>query len=234
MAFKTPPIDLSKTQVRRSRIYQIGIELEGGWDKIPGEATIIRDGSVVTPGRYVGELPSPPLLLGELPKWLKTYYPQHVNDTCGMHVHLSFNNNAFLYQQLMTEAYPATIVAEMKKWATIYLSEAHHIWPRLLDQNRYCRHRYYADQQAFTQNKDHSQTRLGNRYTVVNYCWGRQRTVECRLLPMMDTSDKAYEIIQELINITEKFLCATAKRSTVVVPCPVADYPAIEVNEVRI
>lgn len=40
-------LELDFTKPHRQRIHRIGIELEGGWRKLPEDAAIIRDGSVV-------------------------------------------------------------------------------------------------------------------------------------------------------------------------------------------
>lgn len=222
------PIDLSKFMGKaRNRVYKVGVELEGGWDKLPPRTQLVHDGSVrfkvPTPTlNHVGELPSPPLVLSEkeatksgetwFPKWMQVFYPAHVNETCGMHVHLSMKT-AFSYQKLMTPAYPATIVAYMTKWAEAEkLPKEHPIWPRLMGKNEYCQHLFYADDQAKTGSKDYDHNREGHRYTVVVYCWARHSTLECRLLPMMDNVEQAIKAVQEIIDITNAFLLVTAGR----------------------
>lgn len=106
-------LDIDKARGKgRNRIHRIGIELEGGWRKVPPGTQIGPDGSVQIT-RYqderliVGELSSPPLSLDPKDEpiywttWLKKFYPSHVNETCGMHVHLSFKL-ALTYERLMT------------------------------------------------------------------------------------------------------------------------------------
>lgn len=146
----------------RNRIYLVGIELEGGWSKLPDTGTaLVRDGSIhLEKGvrgepplipftreeimaeaalRYgagatfnprqiqqiaammeenrvankyshlkIGELPSPPMEVKKFPLWMTKYYPSHVNDTCGLHVHMSFKS-ALHYQRLMIPEYSKTI-----------------------------------------------------------------------------------------------------------------------------
>ena len=130
-----------------------------------------------------------------------------------MHVHINFKS-AFSYNRVMTAAYPATIVEAFKTWAKQkQLPDTHPIWPRLAGKSRYCQHVFDADNQVRATEKDHNQERPGHRYTVVNYCYGRYCTAECRLLPMMATAELAVEAVQELLDVTNAFLVALpAKR----------------------
>jgi hypothetical protein len=221
------PIDLSGIRVRFNRVYKVGVELEGGWTKIPAGTRIGHDGSVHVghgdsldqdhPIVHIGELPSPPLSPEELPGWMAKFYPQAVNQTCGMHVHLSFKN-AMSYQRIMVNTYPATILAEVELWAKkVGLPKDHAIWDRLAGKSRYCQHIFSADEQATNAAKDFDQNREGNRYSVVNYCYGRYTTAECRLLPMMKTPEQGLEAVQEIMRITNAFLVATARRERAVV-----------------
>ena len=209
----TPSVNLDNIKHPRNRIYRIGIELEGGWDKLPaGIAKLDHDGSVVgLPISKVGEIPSPPLEVEEFEKWVRANYPNHVNETCGMHVHLSFKS-ALTYQRLMNPSYPATIVAYVGKWGKKALPDNHCLWERLDGRSEFCKLQYYAEQQVVQAEKDRDRQRVGNRYTIINYCWARTTTLECRLLPMMPNADTAIEAIRELLNITNSYLVATAKK----------------------
>lgn len=217
------PIDLTAVRSTRAdgtgryrnRVYRIGLELEGGWNKLPAGVHLVRDGSVTFSEHipHVGELVSPILsITNNSPSWwrnwIRIHYPHHVNATCGMHVHINFKT-AFSYNRVMTAAYPATVVEEFRKWATAkHMPDSHPIWPRLAGKCRFCQHVFDADNQARSEDKDHDQQRVGHRYTVINYCYGRYCTAECRLLPMMNTVDMATEAIQELLDITNAFLVA--------------------------
>lgn len=210
------PLDIDKARQRaRNRIYRVGLELEGGWNKLPAGTRLVHDGSVrfAIPINHVGEMPSPVLdVVKDSPTfwqtWLRTNYPHHVNETCGLHVHLSFKT-AFAYNRLMTAQYPATVVEEFKKWAKAEaLSGEHPIWSRLMDKSRFCQHTFDADRQVINRDKDHNQERNGHRYTVINYCYSRYSTIECRLLPMMGNIDQAIRAVQELLDVTNAFLLA--------------------------
>ena len=242
MKFKEKPLDLDKVLGKtRNQIYRVGIELEGGWTKLPNGTVPGHDGSVVVEapadtefdtayqkwslayrrardrGEYysvpepkrtwlTGEIPSPPIEVEKVEPWMRQFYPQVVNNTCGMHVHFSFKT-ALQYQRLMTPAYPATIIEYFTLWAKKEgLAATHPLWDRLAGKNRFCKHEFHADQQVSSK-KDHSQTRPGHRYTVVNYCYSvYQGTMECRLLPMMETPDQGIRAVKYLLDITNAFL----------------------------
>lgn len=206
-------VDLTNVVKSKNRIYRLGIELEGGWDKPPKSGKIERDGSVAVDCIYAqGELPSPPLAVEDYKQWMIDHYPHKVNDTCGMHIHMSFQS-ALTYQRLMDPKYPATILAYVRKWSKDQkLKDNHPIWHRLNGDSPYCRHQFTADDQVMAVDKDFNRERRGNRYTVVNYCWSRTSTLECRLLPAMSSVELAIDAIDNLINITNGFLVATAKK----------------------
>lgn len=236
---KAEPIDISAILGKaRNKVYRVGIELEGGWRKLPaGTGGVDRDGSVRfneefpvgeivydpttgmnrytypkgKPPAHIGELPSPALSMDQWEKWVQQHYPSDVNKTCGCHVHMSFRS-ALMYQRLMDPRYQATVIAELEKWARAKaFEEDHPIWDRLAGKSEYCQHKFFADEQASNARKDYDHFRQGCRYTFINYCFSRHGTIECRGLPMMKTSDLAIEAIQQLFNITSAFLTATYK-----------------------
>lgn len=209
-------IELKDTHLNtaRNRIALVGIELEGGWERLPKGAEVTRDTSVQfpIPIPHVGEIVSRPLELAEYPKWLKQFYPHHVNDRCGMHVHMSFKT-ALTYSRLMDAKYPATIVRYIRRWAEAEgLGMDHPIWPRLDGKSEYCQHVYQAEDQVFSTRKEYDHHARGHRYTVVGYPWGRHQTVEARLLPMMADAAQAEQAIKEVLRITNAYLVATAKK----------------------
>lgn len=154
----------------------------------------------------VGEIPSPIMPPSEMPTWMRRYYPQSVNETCGLHVHMSFEN-ALLYQRLMVPAYQATILHYVTLWAKKEgLPRDHCIWPRLRGESVYCQHQFWPDQQVATRGKDHDQRRAGHRYTVINFCYSTTGTVECRLLPMMPDAEQGIRAVQTIFDVTNAFL----------------------------
>lgn len=239
----------------KNMIYRVGIELEGGWKKLPeGVRALVHDGSVHVElpvdeklqerlnnlsykinhatseaavrayrkeyarlqeelgiALHVGELPSDILEPTKFPLWMKQSYPQVVNNSCGMHVHMSFMN-ALNYQRLMIKEYPQTMVAYVTEWAKEEnLDKNHPIWPRLKGQSRYCQHKFAPDIQATKVRKEYDQQVEGNRYSVINYCFNANGTMECRLLPMMDTVEQGIRAVQRVLDITNAALVVAAK-----------------------
>lgn len=249
----------------KNLITMIGIELEGGWTRVPHGTQVIRDGSVrglhapngaavvevgagapvsqaaiirhadmirragesstsarqraaaslaqlppastsAAPMMQVGEIPSPVMPPSELGVWMRRYYPQSVNETCGLHVHMSFEK-ALLYQRLMVPSYQSTILAYVTRWAKQEnLPSSHPLWPRLRGESIYCQHKFWPDRQVATRGKDHDQRREGHRYTVINFCYLTTGTVECRLLPMMDEVEQGIRAVQCILDVTNAFL----------------------------
>lgn len=217
------PLDISNLLGRsKNRVRKVGIELEGGWIDVPPDVNkIIGDGSVFQRGQMIpkipdgkklrgmGELPSDPMEPAEVFDWIQENYPQVVDNTCGLHIHMSFTHRMH-YQQLMIPEFQATILAEVKKWATHEkLPDTHTLWERLAGNSPYCKHDFWPDLQAEVHEKDYDKRRRGNRYTVLNYCYGRYKTLECRLLPMFATADQAVRAVKQIIRVTNASLAAT-------------------------
>lgn len=234
MAKLGDPIDLTEKvwKSARNRIHRVGIEVEGGWTKPGVRSKIVNDGSVfdhgqqfppsvthemINAGFRVGEIASEPreVIKGsatDFRLWMTKFYPQVVDHTCGMHVHVSFPN-ALLYGRCMSPKFPATIIASFRKWGEEEgLVKDHPFWPRIMGDNRFCKHEYEAELQVQPTGKDYDQRRLGNRYTAVNYCYGRTTTWECRLLPMFEKVEQGIRAVERLIQTTNAYLIATAKR----------------------
>jgi hypothetical protein len=204
----------------RSRIQKIGIELEGGWSKLPrGVSGVVHDGSVLfraeDPVNYpahIGELPSQPLDPKQAETWVRNHYPQFVNNTCGLHVHMSFRQ-PLLYMRLMEEDYTEAIVRFLSEWAKEErLPKDHPIWGRLAGKSEYCVKRFDAESQVRMTRKDYNRRNPGNRYTMVNYCYGLHSTLEVRVLPMFAGADQAWRSIKRVLDITNAYLILNGKR----------------------
>jgi hypothetical protein len=211
----------------RNRINRVGIELEGGWLKLPPNTRLAHDGSVFRSGQptievdgrrvapaVVGELPSPPMPPGKVMEaWMRTFYPTHVDQTCGLHVHMSFRN-ALHYQLLMEKSYTDHIIAGLTKWGEDKaLNRAHPLWPRLRGENEYCVPRFWGDQQVKQRSKSYNHSE-GGRYSFINYCHGLHSTLECRGLPMFADVDTAISAVNEVLSLTNAFILMKAKRQT--------------------
>ena len=211
----------------KNRIFRVGVEFEGAWETLPKGVNLGHDGSVqfkdikklnpetglneaIKTSVSVGELPSEPMQPHELTKWYKRYYPQHVNDTCGMHVHMSFEK-LINYSRLMVPEFQQTIIAYLKKWGeAMELPEKHLLYHRLAGKNSFCKNEFYADHQAIA-NKSYNQTGA-SRYTMINYPFAQHSTIECRVLPMFENWELALKAVQQVLDITNASLVVLGKQ----------------------
>lgn len=222
---KVKPLDLSrKLGLVRSRVDLVGIELEGGWVRFPKGEKFEEDMSafrkpspedVAECARLgitcYGELPSKPMYPIQMGEWLKKCYPQHINHTCGMHLHMSFKSLKH-YSRLMVEEYPATVRYYVGLWAKENnIPDSHCLWERISGKNEYCHDAFWPDMQV-TAKKDHDRKRVGNRYTDVNYAFSSHRTIECRMLPMMKDHVQAASALRVIVDVTNACLSALADR----------------------
>ena len=214
----------------RNRIRFVGAELEGAWNKFPPLEKFEPDGSVFKAETYgsqvewdrvklkiaslkithTGELPSTPMLPIQLKTWMIKNYPQYTDKTCGLHIHMSFEDLKY-YKRLMVPEYPITLRVYLKKWAVAEgLPDSHLIWDRVNGLNPYCSSRFWPDKQVGKKkNYDHGD---GDRYTDVNYCWKQHKTIECRVLPMMETPELSYRGSKRILDITNACLVKLAQR----------------------
>ena len=216
----------------RNRISKIGVELEGGWEKDPG-IPVERDASVRFPvsplhvqpitipntmlsterserggGKMVlsGEIQSKPGDLSEVSAFILKVYPQFVNATCGLHVHMSFTRRYF-YQRLMDPSYQDTMFETILIWAEEKkFSKSHPIWERLSGKHVTCMREFLADAQVRVDRKRYDHNVPYSRYTAINYPWLQHKTVECRLLPMFEDAPDAVEGVLLVVDTTNKFL----------------------------
>ena len=209
----------------RSRIDLIGVELEGGWghglfpknERFEKDASVFHDRTIIQRAKvkslrisHMGELPSQPMMPIAMPMWMKKCYPQMVDDTCGLHIHMSFHTKVH-YSLLMIPEFQKTMIVYLKDWANEEkLPEKHPIWSRLNGANEYCNHEFYADLQVVEGKKDYDHFRKGNRYTAVAYRGGK--TIECRILPMFETVDQSIRALKKVMDVTNACLVKVAEK----------------------
>ncbi len=211
----------------RNRVTLLGVELEGGWKDVhvlPG-IDVERDGSVFKvadagglrrngyPDYLCGEIPIGPFLVGQMPAAMKRYWPDVIDQSCGMHVHMSFET--LMQYNILTDspAYQETMMAYLKRWAQSEgFPEKDPIWGRLSGKCVYCQRKFWPMAQMETIKKDHDKERFGHRYTAIHYAWQRTKTVECRLLPMMATVEQGIRAVRQVVDITNAYLVVAEKR----------------------
>lgn len=217
MAKVVKPLDIDAVLGKaKNRVSMVGVELEGGWTELPpGVPALEPDGSVFhrkapTGAKHIGELPIGPALPAAIGLLMAKNYPHKINATCGLHVHVSFES-LFYYALLMVPEYQETVCEYLTRWAKENkLKETHAIWARLRGESEFCRKEFWPDLQASTKRKNFDHAAHGHRYTVIHYC-GRYNTIECRVLPMMNTPQLAISAVQRFIEITNACLYVLGK-----------------------
>ena len=211
----------------KNRIAGVGVELEGGWIYGKAVSKVVHDGSVKfskiiydqpNPPHAVGEIPSPKLTTEQVDDWIKKNYPQHVNETCGLHVHMSFKY-PLNYMRLMTPDYTVVLVKSLAEWCEEHKLPADHPqWKRLKNpRHDHCAHIYLGDSQVRLTKKNYN-SRGGpeSRYTFVNYCYSMgdtpRKTVECRGLSMFETADMSCDAVHAVLNTTNAFLAKVREK----------------------
>ena len=188
--------------MRFNRIYRIGLEVEGGWNRAPTYpgCTMASDMSVTVSGYTAKEAVSLPLAsIDEGKAFLRGIYPHAVNNTCGFHVHFSFINPAD-YARLMDKIFFDFWLDEVRKWGLENQIRNKNFWHRLSGQNTYCKRVHQPDAQSI-------QTGKGTyRYAHWNFCYKFHKTVECRMMPTFKNVATAEKALEFLVNTVEKFL----------------------------
>ena len=231
-----------------NRVALVGLELEGGWDAPVDGHKIIHDGSVkfedpytdiITdpvsgrktlvaradpkpfPRHNVGEIVSGKLPVEEVEGWLRKCYPQHVNETCGLHVHMSFHHK-LNYSRLIVPEFTNHVVNELRHFGKREgVPEGSMFWNRLNPEHpwtrHHCMHRFLGDKQVLMKKKDYNSRGTDySRYTFINYPYGQNLpTVECRGLPMFGAAGRltatedvelAIKAVMAVITATNRFL----------------------------
>ena len=203
-------------------INAIGIELEGGWTRYYTAAgkpiryhdegcKIIRngkpkmlkhDGSVSMDKSnsgcdYVGEIASKPMQPRAITSWVRRNQPDAFNKTCGAHMHVSTKSTSD-YMCLTDHKFWKFFREKLAKWGNKQkFSKSHEFWKRLEGNNQYCKVEHTPEKQLHEGS---------NRYTQINYCWSKHRTLEFRVLPIFETSDLQIEAFFQLIWMVENYL----------------------------
>lgn len=163
-----------------------------------------------------GEIVSRPMQPSKLAGWVAHAYPKYVNETCGLHVHMSFHYRAN-YARLMVPEFTPWMVQKIREFAEAEkLPKDHMMWNRLNPNHPWtkqqCAHLFLPEQAKMTRKDYDSRGKPYSRYTFVNYCDGQHRTVEVRGLAMFDTAEVAVRAIMAVLNATNMFLSKIRQR----------------------
>ncbi len=191
------------------KIERIGIEVEGGWDKPPKHPMHV-DGSVQIRANYVGELSSKIMKVEPGLKWLARpdIYPDYVDASCGLHVHLSFRQNNDI-AGLGDSAFYDAFLQHMADWGTrMNLANTHPFWSRLRGDQEYCQKKFiFSDQMKGLIRVDPD-----CRRTHINACsYKTHGTIECRMLPMFSEWKLGVKAVKDYIEFVDDWLESNKK-----------------------
>jgi hypothetical protein len=186
-----------------TNIDRVGVELEGGWNDAQ-DFEIFGDGSVNVTANYVGEAhtyPRPYSLNDEstidaFNRQFENMYPDRVDNTCGMHVHVSFKSIG-AYNAFVCNEFADWVIAGLKAWGANTTSS--NLKRRLAGENSFAETTYDAQtalRQCLTRNKHDAP-----RYTAVNYCYNTHGTMEVRVLPMFKDKAVGQAAVKALIHL---------------------------------
>jgi hypothetical protein len=202
------------------RIDKIGVELEGGWNYYPDQmrrwdGEMGDDCSVRCEGDEIsgGELRSAPSDWRTIEGLMRNCYPDVVDSSCGMHVHISLKSKLD-YGRLMSRSFYDFFLREIIAWGSDNVRAGSRFWRRL-DGGEYAQADIFEPELGILGSAD--------RYAFLNFnAYQRYGTIECRLLPMFDTSTLAIKAVRAVLEITEGYLRTrpreTIKRRTLSVP----------------
>jgi len=145
----------------------------------------------------VGEVASNKLKVNEVKDFILDNYPNEVNSSCGLHIHLSFKNGKKDYNIISSEKFYNYFLSEIENWAlNRNINQGSRFWKRLKG-CQYAKREFNADIQI----KEGS-----DRYTHINYCYSKRKTVEIRLGTMFDNKDISVEYVHKVIEIFNDYL----------------------------
>lgn len=195
-------------------IDRIGVEIEGAWHPETSEmnARIYGDGSVYDVvcgydenefGDYIcqsGEICTAPLnSFMSLQTWLDSNFPEHTNQTCGTHLHISTKTIAE-YNTVLSKDFYNSFVEMLHRYGDMYRQNVPDEWfTRLEGSNEYCYDVYQPDRQLV----DHKPS---ERYAFLNYCYATHGTFEIRVLPAFDDGDDLLKAVKYIVKWVNAYI----------------------------
>ena len=187
-----------------NNVAKVGVELEGGdWPDGRNTQGWREDVSVQVDTEDCGEVASPPYKSKEgLQRWIGRNWPKSFDESCGFHVHCSFNS-VNDYAKLLDPGVTGLLRERFWDWR-----ETKHVRyllnDRLAGGNRFCQPHFYP-QQVYYEEKH-------NRYTQLNYCFSLRGTLECRVFPMFpDGPSVAFKAVETLISLYDDWLISAVQ-----------------------
>lgn len=187
-------------------IKRVGVEMEGGWDTRPTGGSMHGDGSVTVRANYTGEVVSRPMPEDEVVPFVTDNTPGHVNQSCGLHVHVSFNY-AIEYMACMVEELNRKVVADLKAWGTRNeVAASHTFWARMNGDVFYCKSKFIPEIQVSMATKHASHEDGDARYAQLNFCHKLHGTIEFRLCAMFNRASLNVGQVQCLLKTVDEWI----------------------------
>lgn len=179
------------------------------------------DGSVrgLSAGLAVGEVASPPLnTMQEVRQFIREYYPDEVNSSCGFHVHMSFSR--LNYSRLTHCDFWNLFQTRMDKFANEIREHPGRdlLVSRLAGHNEYCQKNFRPEEQ-FWRTEQYGDRDRHPRYSQLNYCYDRHGTMECRVFPCFPRSETSILAFDALTGCVNAFLsrCRPERSHTLII-----------------
>jgi hypothetical protein len=155
-----------------------------------------------------GEVASPILMnWREVKEFVTDCYPKNIDSSCGMHVHASFKEHDD-YVRVMRQSFYKLFQKNWNAWARSAElrgfpigQDVRRLRSRLQGGNTYCQDEFFPERTYLA-----SHGGGHTRYTQLNYRWKAIGTLECRVLPMFDTAERALSAVGNLIKMYNTYL----------------------------
>ena len=151
-----------------------------------------------------GEIVSDKLKPDQVSEWIKDNYCGQSNRSCGIHVHLSFNDE-LSYMMVMDKKYFNSFKENLIDFGQkigIPKDTEHEFYDRLNGKESYCSLGYIPLSQVHI-----FPNYEGDRYSMINYGYSNHRkTIEIRILPTFHNSRYAILCVDEFIRFTNEYL----------------------------
>ena len=158
----------------------------------------------------VGEIASKKLKINEVEDFILNNYPDEVNSTCGLHIHMSFKNDKKDYSILATKEFYDFFLSEIEAWAdNRKINKGSRFYKRLKGV-QYSKREFLAENQL-NENSDYS-----DRYAHLNFCYNKHKTLEIRVGNMFDKREISVEYVHAVIDIVNYYLTVNNTKTHVI------------------
>ncbi len=162
----------------------------------------------------MGEVVSPPCSnLRDLAEFIQAYYPDKVNTTSGLHIHVSLESDED-YTLLMQPSFYSYFRTHVEAWAKANKIKSARFWNRFNNQNYYCARndrKRSESEETLTEAEmliNHQRQRNGSadRYRHLNFCKGKHGTLEVRLFNGLNNPREIFKSVLCVLECIDTYL----------------------------